>query len=181
MVSLMALLLPIVLSAVALFFASFVSWVVLPNHEADWKGLPSEETVTDALRAANVPPGNYMFPFAPRADRQKPEHVARTARGPLGVVTVFPGMTMGRNLGLTFLTFLAAAVCLAYLATLGLKPGASFREVFRFLSTAAFLTFVTSVVQHAIWFRCRVTGHVLESLVYAVIVGGIFGAMWPAG
>ncbi len=180
MVSLTALLIPILLTAVALFFASFVSWVVVPNHHADWGPMPSEDAVTDALRAANVPPGNYMFPWAAPADRQKPEHLAKTERGPLGVITVFPGMTMGRNLGLTFVSCLVASFLLAYLGTLGLKPGASFREVFRFLSTAAVLTFLTSIVQHSIWFRCRVTGHMLESIVYAVIVGGIFGAMWPA-
>jgi len=32
---LLALWLPIVLSAIALFFASFLSWVVLPLHKRD--------------------------------------------------------------------------------------------------------------------------------------------------
>ena len=180
MVALTALLLPILLSAVALFFASFVSWMVVPNHNSDWGALPNEDGITDAIRSAGVAPGNYMFPYAPPKDRQSPEHMAKVERGPMGVITVFPGMTMGRNLGLTFLTFLLASACLAYLATLGLQPGATFREVFRFLSTAAFLTFATSVVQHAIWFRCRIVGHVLEAIVYAAIVGAISGAMWPA-
>ena len=33
---LMRLVLPIIVSAVALFFASFLSWMVLPIHRKDW-------------------------------------------------------------------------------------------------------------------------------------------------
>jgi hypothetical protein len=87
---------------------------------------------------------------------------------------------MPRNLALTFLYFLAVSFCLAYLATLALTPGAEFMKVFRFVSTAAFMTFLAAIVQHSIWFRCRIVGHVLESIAYAAITGAIFAAMWPA-
>jgi len=42
------------------------------------------------------------------------------------------------------------------------------------------MTFLAAIVQHAIWFHCRIVGHVIESVLYAVIVAAIFGAMWPA-
>jgi hypothetical protein len=35
------------------------------------------------------------------------------------------------------------------------------------------------MVLHAIWFHCRIVGHVLESIAFALIVGAIFGALWP--
>ena len=37
----LALSLPIILSAVALFFASFLSWMVLKLHDKDWNRLDS--------------------------------------------------------------------------------------------------------------------------------------------
>jgi hypothetical protein len=88
---------------------------------------------------------------------------------------------MGMNLGLTFLYFLVVNFLLAYLGTIGLESGAGFAKVFRFISTAAFMTFLAAIVQHAIWFRNRIVGHFIESIAYAAIVGAIFAAMWPDG
>jgi hypothetical protein len=112
-----------------------------------------------------------------------PEFQQKMEQGPRGVMTVFPqvapGPDMGRNLGLTFVYFLIVSLVIAYLATLGLQRGAEFRSVFRFVSTAGLLAFLTAIVGHAIWFRCRIVGHVIESIAYAVIVGAIFGLLWP--
>lgn len=52
--------------------------------------------------------------------------------------------------------------------------------VFRFVATAGLMTFLAAIVQHAIWFHNRIVGHIIESVLYAAIVAGIFGAMWPA-
>ncbi len=182
---LLRLWLPIVLSGVALFFASFLSWMVVQLHKRDWNKLPDEDAFLKALRGINPPPGNYMFPGCGNgAEMKSPEFQAKMAAGPRGVMTVFPlvpmGPDMGRNLGLTFLYFLVVSFCIAYLATLGLSAGAGFRPVFRFVSTAGLLTFLSGIVGHSIWFRCRITGHVIESVAYAAIIGAIFGAMWPA-
>lgn len=40
MITVFSLWLTIVLSAVAVFYASFVAWMILPHHKADWNGLP---------------------------------------------------------------------------------------------------------------------------------------------
>ena len=183
-----SLLLPIGLSAVALFFASFLSWMVLQLHKPDWKTLPAEEDVLAALRPFSTPAGNYMFPMAgcPK-EQQSPEFAAKWKAGPAGVVTFFPtanmdspAASMGPNLGMTFAYFLFASFCLAYLGTLALPGGAGFMPVFRFMSTAAFLTFFSAMVPHAIWFKVRIVGHLIESIAFAAIVGAIFGAMWPS-
>jgi hypothetical protein len=97
----------------------------------------------------------------------------------MGVLTLFPGMTMGRNLALTLLYFFVVSIGLAYLARLAIPAGADFLTVFRFVSTASLMTFLAALVQHAIWFRCRIVGHIVESVLYAVIVASLFGAMWP--
>lgn len=175
-----SLLVPIVVAAIALFFASFLSWMVLPLHFADWRKLPQEDGLIGALTELGVPPGNYMFPGWETPEEMKsPEYQQKYNRGPAGVMTIFPATGMGKKLGLTFVYFLVVCFCLAYLATLALPRGAEFLPVFRFVSTAALLTFLTAMLQHAIWFQNRIVGHVIESIAYACIVGAIFAALWP--
>ena len=174
------LLIPIVLCTIALFFASFLSWMVLQFHKQDWLQMPGEDKVVEALRAAGVGPGNYMIPgVCDHKEMQSEAHQAKLKQGPVGVVTIFPGLTMGRNLGLTVVYFFVTSVCLAYLARLGLPLGAPFLDVFRFVATAAFMTFLSGIVSHAIWFRCRIVGHGIESIFYAAIAGAIFAFFWP--
>ena len=65
---------------------------------------------------------------------------------------------MGVLLGLTVLYFFGCSFLLGYLATIAFKPGAEFMEVFRFIFTAAFMTFVAAMISHSIWFKgphCR--------------------------
>jgi hypothetical protein len=180
-VSLLSLWLPIILSAVALFFASFLSWMALQLHKRDWLKLPAEDKLLTAVREMNVAPGNYMFPMCETAaERNSPEHQKKWAEGPRGVMTVFGRFSMGQNLALTFTYFLVVSFCIGYLATLALPPGAPPMDVFRFVSTAGLLTFLAAIVQHAIWFRCRIVGHVIESVAYAAIIGAVFAGLWPA-
>lgn len=175
------LLIPIVLCTIVLFFASFLSWMVFPFHRKDWVKIANEDVVLEALRNAGVTPGSYMVPgVCDPKEMQTEAHQAKLKQGPIGVMTIFPGINMGRNLGLTVLYFFVNSVCLAYLARLGLPAGADFTTVFRFISTAAFMTFLSAIVLHAIWFHCRVVGHVLEALCFAVIAGVIFAYFWPA-
>ena len=176
-----SLILPVVLSAVALFFASFLSWMVLPFHFKDWRKLEKEDELVKTVKDLNIPPGNYMFPgWNTIAEMKTEEYQKKYEAGPNGIFTVFPKLSMGKNLGLTFLYFLVVSFLLAYLGTIGLEAGADGMKVFRFFSTAAFMTFLAAIVQHAIWFKARIVGHVIESVAYAAIVGGIFTAMWPA-
>lgn len=172
--------LPIVLASVALFFASFLSWMVVQLHKGDWKKVAKEDDLMDAVRRCDIPVGSYMFPGCVEAAEMKSEAYAKKwETGPCGILTIYPKVNMGRNLGLTFLYFLVINFCLAYLATLALKPGADFIAVFRFIATAGLMTFLSAMVQHAIWFHNRIVGHIIESFVYAAISGAIFAAMWP--
>ena len=61
-VSIVSLWLPIVLSAVAVFIASSVIWMVVQWHNSDWKKLPNEEAARNALKG--VPAGHYSVPYA---------------------------------------------------------------------------------------------------------------------
>ena len=64
MVQIWALWLPIVLSAVIVFFASSILHMVLKYHQSDYKQVPDEGNVMEALRKADVAPGDYHFPYA---------------------------------------------------------------------------------------------------------------------
>ncbi len=79
------LLLPILLSTVALFFTSFLSWMVLGLHAQDWKKLPDEDPVLEALRQVGAQPGNYMVPGMDPGTRPSEEYMAKMQRGPMGV------------------------------------------------------------------------------------------------
>ncbi|WP_339735104.1 hypothetical protein [uncultured Gimesia sp.] len=176
-----SLLIPIALSAVALFFASFLSWMVFQLHRDDWIKLESEDAFLEAVKNQNIPLGSYMFPGCKSPEEMKSEEYQQKWNdGPCGIMTVFPKVNMGKKLGLTFLYFLIISFALAYLSTQAIAPGAEFIVVFRFMATAGLLTFLAATVQHAIWFHNRIIGHVIESILYAVIVGLIFGLMWPA-
>ena len=176
-----SLLLPVLLSGVALFFASFLSWMVLQFHKQDWIKLEKEDDVMAALRNAGVARGSYMIPGCndPK-EMQSDEYKQKFEAGPVGILTIYGKLSMGRNLALTFLYFLVVSFCLAYLAQLHIPAGADFMVVFRFVATAGLMTFLAAMVQHAIWFHNRIVGHILESVLYAAIVAAIFGAMWPA-
>ncbi len=172
---------PILLSGVALFIASFLSWMVLQLHKRDWVKLAHEDRFIEAARGCDVSPGSYMFPACGSPEEMKSEEFKQKMKdGPHGLMTVFGSFSMGRNLSLTFVYFLVASFCLAYLTTLAIPPGADFMKVFRFVATAGFMTFFAAIVPHAIWFKCRIVGHLIESIAFAAIIGAIFAAMWPA-
>ena len=73
MVSIGALWLPILLSAVLVFVASSLFWMVVRHHDSDWRGLPEEAAILEAFRRAKVPRGQYRFPYAETRQMQSPE------------------------------------------------------------------------------------------------------------
>ncbi len=174
--------LPILISTVALFFASFLSWMVVRLHEKDWVKIDGEDRLLDTIREMNIPEGNYMLPGADSAkEMNSQEYQEKYKAGPRAILQVLPVANMGKNLGLTVLYFLFCNATFAYLASFALdNPQTDFITVFRFIATIALMTFSASMIQHAIWFKNRVVGHVIESIAYALIAGAIFASLWPA-
>jgi len=173
--------LAVVVSTIVLFFASFLSWMVLQLHKTDWNKITKEDELMATVKQCDLPVGSYMFPRCEsHAHMQTPEFQAKYAAGPRGILTILAPTNMGQNLGLTVLYFLAVSIGLAYLASLAFPHGADFLSVFRFVFVAAFMTFLAAMVQHAIWFRPRIVGHVIESVAYAALTAFVFAALWPA-
>jgi hypothetical protein len=95
MVPLASLWLPILVSAVIVFVASSILHMVLPIYRSDYRKLPSEDAVMDALRKFNIPPGDYLVPCAgtPK-EMNAPGFVEKMTKGPVALMTV---MRTGRS------------------------------------------------------------------------------------
>ena len=179
--ALSSLWLPIILSGVALFFASWAAWMLLPHHKGEWKGLPEEEGVMTALRKFNVPPGQYMFPHACGHDEMKGEDFKRRMEaGPIGSLTVWKSRpNMGVNMVCTLLFFTIANGVIAYLAGMVIPPSPDRWFVFRFVATAGILTYGTANILNGIWFGRKMVADIIDGVAYGLITGLIFAALWP--
>jgi len=172
--------LPIVLSAIALFLMSFLSWMVLGLHKQDTSRVPQEAELLAAIEPFNLPPGNYMFPYCEHGPEMKtPEFQKKYMDGPRGSLHLMPVANMGPMLGLTFLYFLVVSYLLAYLTSMAHHEGWQFLDTFHFVFSAGLMTFLAAKLADSIWFKGRVVGHVFESFCYAVIAAGILAGMWP--
>ena len=178
---LISLWLPILLSSIGLFIASFIAWTLLPHHKGDFSQIPDEDAFLETLRAMNITQGQYMFPYCGTPEiRNSEEFKQKEQQGPNGLINVFPGAcNMGMNMLCTYIFFLCVSFCLAYLATLGLQPGDDFMKVFRFVGTAGILAFCAGGIQGAIWFQRKIAMDLLDGIVYGLITGAIFAALWP--
>jgi hypothetical protein len=180
-VSVWELWLPIVISGVALFFASAAAWMVLPHHKPEWKGLPNEEATMATLRDGGVPPGQYMFPYCASPEAMKSEEMKRRLQaGPIGTLAVWPGQAnMGVNMVCTVIFFVIVNFGIAYLATMAAPRGASFSHVFRFVGTAGILIYASAPILNGIWFRRKMLADIADGIAFGLITGAIFGGLWP--
>jgi hypothetical protein len=185
MVPLLSLWLPIILSAAAVFFMSSLVHMVLPHHKNDYAPVPNEDAVMDALRAHNIPEGEYIMPHSRGAEHMKSdEYQAKWKRGPAALLTIMPNQTfgMGSQLLNWFVYLIVIGIFVAYISSRALAPGADYVQVFRMASTVAFLGYAGALWQQTIWYRHKASTSfksTLDSLAYALITGGFFGWLWP--
>ena len=185
MIPLTAFWLPILLSPVIVFFASFIMHMVLSYHKSDYRKLPDEDRVTDALRSAGVTPGPaYFFPYCSFEEMKSAPMVEKMKRGPVGLLTVLPSRppAMGKNLVQWFLYCVVISIFAAYLSGRMLPPGTAFSQIFRVVGTAALLGYGAAHAQESIWNgRSWVVTfkHLFDSVIYAVLTAAIFGWLWP--
>ena len=176
----------ILLSAIIVWIASAIIWMVLPHHKKDYQGLSDEDAARAALRPQNLVPGQYNIPHCmSMADMKKPEMQKRFDEGPVGFITILPNgiPAMGKNMALTFVFYLVISAIVAYVASRTLAPGSDYLAVFRVVGTVTWLAYGTAVIQDAIWFGrpwSSVVKSVFDALVYALLTAGVFGWLWPS-
>ena len=185
MVTVMSLWLTIILSAVAVFVASSIIHMVLKYHNNDFKKIPNEDAVQVALRNFNIPPGEYMLPKCDTMKQMKdPAFLDKLNKGPVAMMNIMASgnFNMGKSLGLWFVYCLVVGVFCAYITGRALPPGTEYLEVFRFAGTTAFIAYTLALWQGVIWYKrsgSTIIKQTFDGLVYSLVTGGVFGAMWP--
>lgn len=185
MVPVMSLWAPILLAAVLVFVASSLIHMVLGYHNTDFRKLPKEGEVLEALRRFTLPPGEYVAPHAgSMAAMKEPAFLEARNKGPVFFMTVMsPGPpSMGASLGLWFLYSVLVGIFAAYITGRALGPGAYYLEVFRFAGATAFTGYALALLQNSIWFKrpwTTTVKSVFDGLVYALLTAGVFGWLWP--
>jgi len=185
MVPLTHLWLPILLAAVLVFVASSLVHMLLKWHNADYRPLPNEAEVLEALRKGAPAPGQYLFPHcADHRDMNKPEMQKKYEENPLGLVWLAaPGRPrLGKSMGFWFLFNVLVAFCVAYLTSRTVPPGAPGLHVFRVAGTAAFLAYAAGTAQGSIWMGkpwIATWKEMADGLLYALVSAAAFAWLWP--
>jgi len=183
MVELTSLWLPVLVSAVAVFIASSIVWMVLPHHKTDWRTLKDDRTIQEFIRGQGLTGGMHMFPACRPDDLKSPEAQERFKTGPWGTLIVLGGPpSMGRSLGQWFVYLVVVGILVAYVAGRSFGAGASFQSLFRLTSVVAWLAYSGAAPCGSIWegkpwsFTWK---NVLDGLAYGLATGAIFGWLWP--
>src|ERR1051325_3423039 len=185
MIPLTVLWLPILLSAVIVFFSSAIMHMVLAYHRSDYRKLPDEDRLTDALRCAGVTRGPaYFFPYCSFKEMKSAPMIEKMKRGPVGFLIVLPNgpPAMGKNLVQWFLYCVVISMFAAYLSGRTLAPGTAGLQVFCVVGVAAWLGYGAAHAQESIWNgrSWLVTfKHLFDSVIYAALTAGTFGWLWP--
>jgi hypothetical protein len=186
MVPILALWLPILVSAVLVFVGSSVLHMVLGYHKSDYSRVDSEDEVMDALRPANLAPGDYFLPHADSTEVMKsPVYQKKLQEGPVAFMTVADPSafsSMGRSLRQWFAYSVLIAAIVAYATGRVLAPGAEYLTVFRLAGTVTFCCYALGEPIHSIWFHRKWSTTfktMFDGLIYACLTGGAFGWLWP--
>jgi hypothetical protein len=184
MVPLVALWLPILLSAVFVFVASSILHMVLPFHRSDYKQLPDEDKLLAVLRGANLQRGLYVFPFCLPKDMKSPAAQEKYRQGPVGMLRILPvGVpALPKFLGMWFLFCLVVSLFVAYLGVHTLRFGAPYRQVFRVAGVSAFLVYGLANAVNSVWKGQQwsmTIKEMVDGVIYAGVTAGAFGWLWP--
>src|SRR4051812_1263699 len=98
MIGILALWMPIVVSAVFVFIALLILHMMPGWHKSDMAAVPGEDKVMETFRALNIPPGDYRFPYGVTvAEMEAPEFKQKMIAGPVGNMSILPNgeMNMG--------------------------------------------------------------------------------------
>ncbi len=185
MTDLMALWLPILLSAVIVFVVSSIIHMAMPWHKNEYPQVPDENRFMEAVRPLAIPPGDYMVPRCNDMKEMKtPAFADKLAKGPVMIMTVLPNgmMSMTRSLTLWFVYLVVTGLFAGYVASRALPPGADYLRVFQLVGASAFMAYAFGLWQMNIWYHRSMSTTVkstFDSLIYALLTAGTFGWLWP--
>src|SRR5262245_24423719 len=95
----------VIVSTVVVFVASSILHMVLKYHRADFRALPNEDGIRDAIAKGNASPGLYLTPYCSDPKQMKdPAIQEKYVKGPVALITVYPKgpVVLPKLLGLWF-------------------------------------------------------------------------------
>jgi hypothetical protein len=170
---------------VLVFIASSIIHMALQIHKREYKKLPEEKNLLEAMLKAGIPRGEYMFPCAASLkDAKTPEMQEKYRKGPCGFMTIVPSgvPSMFKNLVLWFLYSVLISVFVAYVAGRTLGPGTEYLPVFRVAGGVAIIAYTAGHFPGSIWKGTpwgTTLKHVLDGVLYGLLTAGVFGWLWP--
>ena len=178
---------PVVVSAVVVFVISSILHMALKYHRADYKALPNEDAVREALGKGSLAPGLYQIPYCPSSkEMQDPAHQAKYVQGPVAIVTVIPNgvPALPKYLGMWFLFSFFVSFTAAYIARHTLSYGANGMLVTQITGAVAFTGYGLTNILDSIWKGqpwSNTLRSVIDGVIYAVATGATFCLLWPKG
>jgi hypothetical protein len=185
MVSIIALWLPIVLSAVLVFIVSSIIHMLLRYHQKDFRALPDEDAARAVLAPQSLTQGQYFIPYACDMKALKdPGTQKKFEEGPVAILTVLARgrVNMGPHLIQWFAFSLGISFTVAYLTSRTLPTGTAHLQVFRVAATIAWLGYVGGLIWSGIWKGVpwsTVLKDVFDGLLFALVTGAAFAGFWP--
>lgn len=178
------LIVPTLLSAVAVFVLSSLVHMVLKWHNPEYRRLPDEDAVCGAL-GTGLPPGQYIFPHCLEPKDMSPEMAKKFETGPLGLLYVRPpgGMQIGPFLAKWAVFLVIVSALVAYIARMALPPGADAMLVFRLTAMVTWLAYSCGGPADSIWSGkpwVVTIKFLVDGLAYGFATGAIFAWWWPA-
>lgn len=183
MVSIGALWLPTLVSAVIVFIAANILWMALPFwHRRDYGKLANEGAALTALSSEKS--GMYMLPCLDWG-KMTAEARAEMHKGPMGMLLLRnPAGEFPFAMALTsyFLYSLVISFFVAYLTGAVLPAGTPYLQVFRVAGTAGVLGYAFGGVPYSIWYGKPWSATIkdfIDGVIYGLLIGGTFGWLWP--
>jgi hypothetical protein len=185
MVALSSLLLPILLSAVAVFILGFLIHMLLKYHANDFPAVPDQDAVMDAMRKFNIAPGDYMMPRAADMKEMKtPAFEEKFKKGPVIWMTVLPNgsMGMGKYMVQWFIYCLVVGAFTAFVVSRTQGPGGE--QVMLLASVVSFMGYSLAYWPSSIWYRRKwstTIKNTFDGALSGIVTGAVFALMWPKG
>jgi len=185
MIPVVAFWLPIAASAVLVWIASMMIWMLMPYHRSDYRGFPDEDAVRTALKGQELKPGQYNIPnVASRKELDAPEGKRKFEEGPVGFFTLLPNRVppVGRQMVIIFVYYLLVGATVAYVASRTLGGDTPGYLVFQVTGTVTWMAYGLAGVPDAVWFGRpwrAVAKQLLDAFLLGLVTGGVFVWLWP--
>jgi hypothetical protein len=183
-VTLTMLWLPIVLASVFVFIGSSIIWMAFKYENAEWKPIPNEDVLREAIRKLNLAtPAQHIFPHM-MGEGGAAAAAKKMEEGPAGILLLRkPGkFSMGSQLAQAFIYYLVVSVFVAYVSSHALSRGTDYLRVFQVAGACGFMAYGLALVPEAIWFGRTwrsVCKSLFSGLIYGCLTAGTFGWLWP--